>query len=76
MYATSVLLFVHKSFTAGLFSAVIGTKQGKKNFLKNKMTQQEEFHKYLYLFIYESEYHKKVISECSVTLYKNVNLTF
>ena len=40
------------------------------------MTQQEEFHKYLYLFIYESEYHKKVISECSVTLYKNVNLTF
>jgi len=38
------------------------------------MTQQEEFQKYLYLLIYEREYHKEVIFGCSATLHKNVNL--
>jgi hypothetical protein len=40
------------------------------------MTQQEEFQKYLYLLLYEREYHKEVtrIFGCSATLHKIVNL--
>jgi len=54
-------------------STVIGAKQ-EVRLLEKLSDATGEFQKYLYLLLYEPEYHNDVIFRCSAMLHKNVNL--